>query len=82
MDARTVFAGTPDQVFEQIKTFNQEVGGFGNLIIMGQGGTLSYDETRANLQLFADEVMPRLGDLTMPENPYGEQAERNSSAAQ
>ena len=49
---------------------------------MGQGGTLSYDETRANLQLFADEVMPRLGDLKMPENPYGEQAERNASAAQ
>ncbi|MDA1311444.1 MAG: hypothetical protein O2985_17815, partial [Proteobacteria bacterium] len=82
MDARTVFAGTPDQVFEQIKTFNQEVGGFGNLIIMGQGGTLSYNETRANLQLFADEVMPRLGELKMPENPYGEQAERNASAAQ
>ncbi len=81
MDARTVFAGTPDQVFEQIKTFNEEVGGFGHLIIMGQGGTLSYDETCANLRLFADEVMPRLGEILMPENPYGEIAERNAAAA-
>jgi alkanesulfonate monooxygenase SsuD/methylene tetrahydromethanopterin reductase-like flavin-dependent oxidoreductase (luciferase family) len=80
MDARTVFAGTPDQVFEQIKTFNEEVGGFGHLIIMGQGGTLSYDETCANLKLFAEEVMPRLGELKMPENRYGEMAENNAKA--
>ena len=80
MDARTVFAGTPDQVFEQIKTFNEEVGGFGHLIIMGQGGTLSYDETCANLKLFAEEVMPRLGELKMPENRYGEMAETNAKA--
>lgn len=80
MDARTVFAGTPDQVFEQIKTFNEEVGGFGNLIIMGQGGTLSYDETCANLKLFADEVMPRLKEIKMPENRFGEMAERNAAA--
>jgi alkanesulfonate monooxygenase SsuD/methylene tetrahydromethanopterin reductase-like flavin-dependent oxidoreductase (luciferase family) len=80
MDARTVFAGTPDQVFEQIKTFNEEVGGFGNLIIMGQGGTLSYEETCANLRLFADEVMPRLNEIKMPENRYGEIAERNAAA--
>ncbi len=82
MDARTVFAGTPDQVFEQIKLFAQESGGFGNLVIMGQGGTLSHDETCANLRLFAKEVMPRLGEIEMPENPFGELAERNAAAAQ
>ncbi|MBH68126.1 MAG: LLM class flavin-dependent oxidoreductase [Rhodospirillaceae bacterium] len=82
IDSRTVFAGTPDQVFEQIKTFNQEVGGFGHLIIMGQGGTLSYEETCANLRLFSKEVVPRLSEIEMPENPYGELAQRNASAAQ
>ena len=80
MDSRTVFAGTPDQVFEQIKTFNREVGGFGHLIIMGQGGVLSYEETCANLKLFAEEVMPRLDSIEMPENPYGERAERIAAA--
>jgi hypothetical protein len=46
---------------------------------MGQGGTLSYDETCANLKLFAEEVMPRLGELKMPENRHGEMAERNAA---
>ena len=80
IDARTVFAGTPDQVFEQIRTFCQEVGGLGHLIIMGQGGVLSYAETCANLQLFADEVVPRLDEIRMPENRFGESAERNAAA--
>jgi alkanesulfonate monooxygenase SsuD/methylene tetrahydromethanopterin reductase-like flavin-dependent oxidoreductase (luciferase family) len=82
MDARTAFAGTPDQVFEQIKRFNAEVGGLEHLIIMGQGGTLGYEDTCANLRLFAKEVMPRLGEIPMPENPYAEQAERATAAAE
>jgi len=81
IDARTAFAGTPDQVFEQIKQFNREVGGLGHLIIMGQGGTLGYEDTVDNLRLFAEEVMPRLGEIEMPENPYGEMAERVAANA-
>ena len=80
IDARTVFAGTPDQVYEQIVRFNREVDGIGHLIIMGQGGTLGFNDTCENLRLFAEEVMPRLGDIEMPENPYSEQAERTASA--
>ena len=80
IDSGTVFAGTPDQVFEQIKQFNAQVGGLGNLIIMGQGGTLGYEDTCDNLSLFAKEVMPRLPELDMPENPYGELSEQVSSA--
>ncbi|MEM7253279.1 MAG: LLM class flavin-dependent oxidoreductase [Pseudomonadota bacterium] len=79
IDAGTVFAGTPDQVFDQIKRFNEDVGGLGNLIIMGQGGTLDYNDTCANLELFAAEVMPRLDDIRMPENPYAELAERRAA---
>jgi len=82
IDARTVFAGTPDQVFEQIKQFTQEVGGLGHLIIMAQGGTLGYKDTCENLRLFAKEVMPRLGEIAMPENPYAELAQKASSAAE
>ena len=82
MDSRTMFAGNPDQVFEQIKRFNREVDGFGHLIIMAQGGTLSFKETCENLSLFAKEVMPRLDEIEMPVNPYAEQAERAASAAE
>ncbi len=80
MDAGTIFAGTPDQVFEQIVAFNEQVGGLGNLIIMGQGGTLGYQDTCDNLRLFAEEVMPRLPDIKMPENRYGELAERSRAS--
>jgi len=67
MEARTVFAGNPDQVFEQIKTFYNEVGGFGHLIMMGQGGHISHQDTVKNLSLFAKEVLPRLAELKAPE---------------
>jgi alkanesulfonate monooxygenase SsuD/methylene tetrahydromethanopterin reductase-like flavin-dependent oxidoreductase (luciferase family) len=59
-----IFAGNPDTVFNQIKRFNEASGGIGNLMIMGQGGELSHDETVSNLTLFANEVYPRLKELS------------------
>jgi alkanesulfonate monooxygenase SsuD/methylene tetrahydromethanopterin reductase-like flavin-dependent oxidoreductase (luciferase family) len=56
----TMFYGTPDKVFEQIKTFYYHVGGFGNLLLMGQAGHLDHDETVAGIRTFAREVYPRL----------------------
>jgi alkanesulfonate monooxygenase SsuD/methylene tetrahydromethanopterin reductase-like flavin-dependent oxidoreductase (luciferase family) len=55
-----MFAGTPDQVYEQIKTFYDYVGGFGQLLIMGQAGFLEHDETVRGTRAFAREVYPRL----------------------
>ena len=63
IDAAIAFAGTPDQVYEQIREFAEHSGGLGNLMMMGQGGTLSHAETEANLTLFAREVLPRLQEL-------------------
>jgi len=62
--ACSVFAGTPDQVVEQITRFYNLVGGFGHLLMMGQGGHLSHEDTVGNLTLFAKEVLPRLQALT------------------
>jgi hypothetical protein len=31
--------------------------------MMGQGGTISHEDTVANLTLFSREVLPRLGEL-------------------
>jgi alkanesulfonate monooxygenase SsuD/methylene tetrahydromethanopterin reductase-like flavin-dependent oxidoreductase (luciferase family) len=64
-----VFAGTPDQVFEQIKNLWEYAGGFGHLLMMGQAGFLSYDETLASMRLFTDEVYPRLKELTASYDP-------------
>lgn len=54
------FAGTPDDVYEQICKFVDAVGGLGNLLLMMQGGRLDHDSTVDSMTLFAKEVMPRL----------------------
>ena len=58
-----MFAGTPDQVFEQIKAFWEYSGGFGHLLMMGQAGFLTREETNRSMELFAKEVYPRLKEL-------------------
>ena len=62
IQAGLMFAGTPDQVYAQIKAFHEAVGGFGHLLIMGQAGFLEHDETALGIKTFAREVYPRLRD--------------------
>jgi alkanesulfonate monooxygenase SsuD/methylene tetrahydromethanopterin reductase-like flavin-dependent oxidoreductase (luciferase family) len=76
IESGTCFAGTPDDVYNQIKALNDSVGGFGNLLMFGQGGFLDHADTVANITLFAKEVLPRLREL----NPTSARAE--SAAAQ
>lgn len=63
IDAGIAFAGNPDTVYEQIKEFHEHVGGLGHLLMMGQGGHISHEDTVANLTLFSKEVLPRLKEL-------------------
>jgi alkanesulfonate monooxygenase SsuD/methylene tetrahydromethanopterin reductase-like flavin-dependent oxidoreductase (luciferase family) len=63
MATDTVFAGTPDDVFAQIKDFDARMGGVGHLLFFGQGGFLDHRDTVENLTLFAREVAPRLRAL-------------------
>ena len=58
-----MFAGTPDQVYEQIKRHYEYVGGYGHLLIMGQAGFLEHDETVKGIRNFAREVYPRLKEM-------------------
>ena len=60
IEAGTMFAGTPDQVFQQIKAHWEHVGGYGHLLIMGQAGFLEHDDTVHGIRMFAREVYPRL----------------------
>jgi alkanesulfonate monooxygenase SsuD/methylene tetrahydromethanopterin reductase-like flavin-dependent oxidoreductase (luciferase family) len=55
-----VFAGSSDTVAAQIKRFQDQVGAFGNLLIMGQAGFLRKDDVIASLTRMAKEVLPRL----------------------
>ena len=63
MDTDTVFAGTPDDVFGQIRDFSARMGGLGHLLFFGQGGFLDHKDTAENIRLFGREVAPRLKDL-------------------
>ena len=61
--AGTMFAGTPDQVLAQIQKHYDHVGGYGQLLIMGQAGFLEHDDTVHGIRMFAREVYPRLKEL-------------------
>ena len=61
------FGGTPDQVFEQIKSLYGYLGGLGHILAMMQGGALSHEETAHSMRLFATEVLPRLQELKPPD---------------
>lgn len=63
MATDTVFAGTPDDVFDQLRDFNARMGGVGHLLFFGQGGFLDHADTVENIRLFAREVAPRLREL-------------------
>ncbi|MBT2186328.1 LLM class flavin-dependent oxidoreductase [Sphingobium nicotianae] len=63
VSAQLMFVGTPDDVYEQLAQFNVDVGGFGNLLMMGQAGELSHADTADSLTLIAKEVAPRLAEM-------------------
>jgi alkanesulfonate monooxygenase SsuD/methylene tetrahydromethanopterin reductase-like flavin-dependent oxidoreductase (luciferase family) len=79
--AGVVFAGTPDQVFEQIRELYDYVGGFGNLLAMMHGGILSHADTVKSMTLFSREILPRLKDLRPPQGRHEENLERVRAAA-
>ncbi len=60
IEAGIMFAGTPDQVYRQLKKLYDHIGGFGHLLIMGQAGFLEHEDTVAGIRNFAREVYPRL----------------------
>jgi alkanesulfonate monooxygenase SsuD/methylene tetrahydromethanopterin reductase-like flavin-dependent oxidoreductase (luciferase family) len=67
IDAGVLFCGTPDDVYEQIAAFCEHCGGMGNLLMMGQAGFLTHEQTIDNFTLFAREVYPRLKALKQPD---------------
>jgi alkanesulfonate monooxygenase SsuD/methylene tetrahydromethanopterin reductase-like flavin-dependent oxidoreductase (luciferase family) len=80
IEAGTMFAGTPDQVFNQIKAHWEHVGGYGHLLIMGQAGFLEHDDTVHGIRMFAREVYPRLKER-YPDTTISGTVEKSSLAA-
>jgi alkanesulfonate monooxygenase SsuD/methylene tetrahydromethanopterin reductase-like flavin-dependent oxidoreductase (luciferase family) len=61
------FAGTPDQVADQIRAFN-EATGVGVFDVMFSGGGLTAEERRRSITLFGTEVIPRLRSNALQSN--------------
>jgi alkanesulfonate monooxygenase SsuD/methylene tetrahydromethanopterin reductase-like flavin-dependent oxidoreductase (luciferase family) len=75
-----MMAGTPDQVFSQIKKMYDHVGGFGQLLIMGQAGFLEHDDTVLGIRTFARDVYPRLKEACPDAAISGFESEHTAAA--
>ncbi|MDX3907975.1 MAG: LLM class flavin-dependent oxidoreductase [Pigmentiphaga sp.] len=74
-----LFAGTPDQVFDQIKAFWEYSGGFGHFLMMGHAGLMTREETLGSMTRFAQEVQPRLVELAAGYDESEMRARREAS---
>lgn len=81
IEAGIMFAGTPDQVFDQIKHFYGKVGGFGHMLLMGQAGFLNHEDTVHGIRTFAREVYPRLKEEFPDDAASGVEEERSYAVA-
>ena len=66
-EARSVIAGSPATVREQILEFAKEFR-IGNLLVMLQMGGMPHELTMKNIHLFAEEVLPHLQSLWTDED--------------
>ena len=67
-DGGILFAGTPDQLYEQITKFSDQVGGIGHLLMLAQAGYLEHEETVDSMTLFSEQVAPRLREYAAKKN--------------
>ena len=63
IDKGIVFAGTANQVVNQIERFYEKVGGFGHLLMLGQIGKLSHEAALEGIETFGAQVHPRIQGL-------------------
>lgn len=57
------FVGSPETVYEGLKRFYDEVGGFGTLLMVAGRNFGTWDQRRRSWTLFMEEVAPRLAAL-------------------
>jgi limonene 1,2-monooxygenase len=61
--------GDPDTVARQLREFYEAAGGFGTLLIVAGKDWATREKRRRSLQLFMQEVAPKLRDLTPVREP-------------
>jgi len=69
MENGMFICGNPSSVAERLEGYQAEMG-YGNLVTMGQFATLSHEQTKKSMQMFAEEVMPKLRHIGVsPSDP-------------
>ena len=54
--------GTPDDLIEQVKAYDAEVGGFEDASLQVNFNTISFEDAEHSVRLFGEEVLPRFAD--------------------
>jgi len=62
VDRGYIIIGSPDEVAEQLRQVAKDLH-VGHLLLLFQYGNLGKEATRYNTKLFAEKVMPKLGDV-------------------
>jgi alkanesulfonate monooxygenase SsuD/methylene tetrahydromethanopterin reductase-like flavin-dependent oxidoreductase (luciferase family) len=62
-DVGSIFVGDSDTVYQGLKAFYDEIGGFGTLLLMIGKDAGTPRQRRRSLRLFMQEVAPRLATL-------------------
>jgi alkanesulfonate monooxygenase SsuD/methylene tetrahydromethanopterin reductase-like flavin-dependent oxidoreductase (luciferase family) len=63
MKSGDFFGGSPDTVYEGLKNFYDQVGGFGTLLIVAGRNWGTWEQRQRSWTLFMEEVAPRLAKL-------------------
>jgi len=58
MEKRSAWVGTPDELIEMIRGYNDEVGGFDDASMQVNFTSISYDEAASSMRLFGEKVIP------------------------
>jgi alkanesulfonate monooxygenase SsuD/methylene tetrahydromethanopterin reductase-like flavin-dependent oxidoreductase (luciferase family) len=59
MENGMFICGSASTVSEKLEAYQADMG-YGNLVIMGQFATLDHEHTKKSMQIFAEEVIPKL----------------------
>jgi alkanesulfonate monooxygenase SsuD/methylene tetrahydromethanopterin reductase-like flavin-dependent oxidoreductase (luciferase family) len=72
IDCGAFFCGDPDTVYQSIKTFYEEVGGFGVLLLVVGKDWGTQEQRARSMERFMTEVAPRLAALDPDARPVSE----------
>jgi len=63
MEAGSAFIGSPSEIAEMIRSYNEKVGGIDSMSLHFAPGDMPVDEAERSIRLFSAEVLPKVAGL-------------------